>query len=262
MACFSIRYSGVCAIIPLARQFALEYAALFDGLLPALCRLGLPIPLGGTSNHFVRSDLERIGGWDAHNVTEDADIGIRMARAGLRVDVIASDTEEEAPETLGVWLRQRTRWHKGFIQTWAVHMRRPGRLLAEAGVFGFIGVNALIGGHVLSALLHPFCVALVAVAALQGSLFRMPESNWEMLVLAVAVFNLGAGYGSALVLAAVAAIRRGLAALVWQVALMPLYWLLVSVAVWRAFWQIARDPYGWEKTPHSPRPSGAQRRRC
>ncbi len=117
----------------IARQFMLEYAALFDALLPALERLGVPIPLGGTSNHFPRAVIEQLGGWDAYNVTEDADIGIRIARAGGRVRVLDSTTFEEAPESFAVWLPQRTRWMKGFMQTWLVHMRRPGQLLREVG---------------------------------------------------------------------------------------------------------------------------------
>lgn len=237
----------------LSRQFTLEYAALFEGLLPALSRLGLPIPLGGTSNHFRRQALERIGAWDAYNVTEDADLGVRIARAGLRVAVLASDTREEAPARFGVWIRQRTRWQKGFMQTWAVHMRRPLRALRELGPAGFIGVNAIVGGHVVSALLHPFCVGWLTLLAVEGSLFRTPDSKLEAVLLAVALFNFAAGYLSALALAAVAVVRRGESWLIWHLPLAPLYWLLVSAAAWRALWQAARDPYRWEKTPHAPR---------
>ena len=112
---------GVCAIIPLTRQFTVEYTALFDGILPALERLQLPVPLGGTSNHFPRAVLDAVGGWDPYNVTEDADLGIRLARAGWRVGVLSSTTWEEAPPTFRVWRGQRTRWLKGWMQT---HARR------------------------------------------------------------------------------------------------------------------------------------------
>lgn len=102
----------------LTAQFALEYAALFEGLLPALERLGLPIPLGGTSNHFPRAVLEDLGRWDPYNVTEDADLGLRLARAGLEVRMLDCQTWEEAPSSFRVWRGQRTRWLKGWMQTY------------------------------------------------------------------------------------------------------------------------------------------------
>lgn len=109
----------------LTRQFTVEYCALFDGLLPALDRLELPIPLGGTSNHFRASALNWLMAWDPFNVTEDADLGIRLARNGYRCAMLESTTYEEAPAGFMSWLRQRTRWLKGYMQTWLVHMRDP-----------------------------------------------------------------------------------------------------------------------------------------
>lgn len=108
--------SGVCAIIPFTRQFTVEYTVLFDCLLPVLERLQLPVPLGGTSNHFRREVLEGVGGWDPYNVTEDADLGIRLARRGWHVGVLRSTTWEEAPPTFRVWKGQRTRWLKGWMR--------------------------------------------------------------------------------------------------------------------------------------------------
>ncbi len=102
----------------LTRQFTIEYTALFDCILPTLERLDLPVPLGGTSNHFPRAVLEAVGGWDPFNVTEDADLGIRLARAGWQVGVLPSTTWEEAPPTFAVWRGQRTRWLKGWMQTY------------------------------------------------------------------------------------------------------------------------------------------------
>ncbi len=109
----------------MTRMFALDYAQWFDMLLPGLDRFGVPMPLGGTSNHFRTQVLRDIGGWDAFNVTEDADIGIRLAQLGYCVSMIPSTTYEEAPASLGPWLRQRSRWLKGHMQTWLVHMRDP-----------------------------------------------------------------------------------------------------------------------------------------
>jgi cellulose synthase/poly-beta-1,6-N-acetylglucosamine synthase-like glycosyltransferase len=98
------------------RQFTVEYTALFDCILPTLERLRLPVPLGGTSNHFPRAVLDAVGGWDPYNVTEDADLGIRLARAGWHVGVLNSTTWEEAPPTFRIWKGQRTRWLKGWMQ--------------------------------------------------------------------------------------------------------------------------------------------------
>ena len=109
----------------LTRQFAIEYAVLFRRLLPVLASLSLPLPLGGTSNHFRADILRDVGGWDPHNVTEDADLGLRLARIGYRTGVIDSETEEEANGALGNWMQQRARWLKGWMQTWLVHMREP-----------------------------------------------------------------------------------------------------------------------------------------
>jgi glycosyltransferase XagB len=125
----------------IARQFTIEYSALFDAVLPALARLGMPVPLGGTSNHFPRETLVACGGWDPCNVTEDADLGFRLARRGLRTAILASTTWEEAPVNLGQWVKQRTRWLKGWLQTYLVHTRQPFRLTAELGVRGALGVR-------------------------------------------------------------------------------------------------------------------------
>jgi cellulose synthase/poly-beta-1,6-N-acetylglucosamine synthase-like glycosyltransferase len=100
----------------LARYFTAEYAGQFDVVLPKLAALGLPLPLGGSSNHFRTVTLREVGGWDPHNVTEDADLGMRLARFGYRSGVVASSTYEEAPADIGRWLGQRTRWFKGWMR--------------------------------------------------------------------------------------------------------------------------------------------------
>lgn len=245
----------------IARQFMLEYAALFDAMLPALVWLHVPVPLGGTSNHFPRSALEKLGGWDAYNVTEDADLGIRIARLGGHVAVLSSTTYEEAPEQLGVWMKQRTRWLKGFMLTWLVHMRSPARLLRELGTMGFIGFNAFLGGIVLSALIHPIFLTFLAYEVATGQFMAPPESILGGTIMVLAVFNLVGGYISGMAVAALAASRRGLLRLLPHVVLMPVYWLLISAAAYRAALQLVRDPYLWEKTPHTPRKTSLGRRR-
>lgn len=230
--------------------FALEYAGLFDALLPGLSRTGLMFPLGGTSNHFRTAALDRIGGWDAWNVTEDADLGVRLARFGFRARVIASTTFEEAPNRPGAWIRQRTRWLKGYMLTWAVHMRNPGRLFRELGPLNFIAFNVFIGGVPLSALILPIFLAGVADQALDG-VWLVPGWNWlQALPYTIDGLNLIVGFGSAIVLAGIGADRRGLRRLSAWLPTVPLYWLLSSVAAWRAVWQLARAPFLWEKTAH------------
>jgi glycosyltransferase XagB len=244
----------------LTRQFTLEYSALFDGLLPALTRMGLPVPLGGTSNHFPRALLEQLGGWDPYNVTEDADVGLRIARAGWAVAMVRSTTWEEAPVAFRAWLYQRTRWMKGWMQTWLVHMRQPRRFARELGWKRFLGAQALMGGMVLSAIVHPLFYVLLAIEYAYGDLLAAPADGWDRAIWGIAAFNMIAGYGSAMLLAALAVIRRRRTWLLPHVALMPIYWLLISFASYRAAWQLLRQPFLWEKTEHRARPKTAPRR--
>jgi glycosyltransferase XagB len=235
------------------RQFTIEYTALFDCILPALERLQLPVPLGGTSNHFPRAVLDAIRGWDPYNVTEDADLGIRLAREGWHVGVLHSTTWEEAPPTFRIWKGQRTRWLKGWMQTYLVHMRRPGRLWRELGARRFVGFQVLMGGMILSALVHPWFYALLAYDLWQGRLLGVPDSVFGQWLLGIGIFNLIAGYVSAIALGTVAAARRGRLRLAAHALLMPVYWLAISYAAYRAFGQMIWAPFYWEKTEHAGR---------
>ena len=208
----------------LARLFTAEYAGLFDVLLPSLAAWRLPLPLGGSSNHFRIAVLRRIGAWDPYNVTEDADLGIRLARFGYRSTVISSTTYEEAPARFGPWLRQRTRW-----------------LIRELGLLNFIVFQLLVGGTVLAALVH----ALFAVE-LAFDLAR----DHSAAVLGLHAATLATGYLTSAALALIGLARRRLLGCAWVLLLMPLYWLLLSLAAWRALIQLIRDPYHWEKTEH------------
>ena len=138
----------------LTRLFTAEYAGLFDVFLPGLAARRLPLPLGGSSNHFRTAVVREIGAWDAYNVTEDADLGMRLFRFGYRTEVIDSTTYEEAPGQLLPWLRQRTRWFKGWMQTWLVHMRHPFQLARQLGISGFAVFQLVVGGTILAALVQ------------------------------------------------------------------------------------------------------------
>jgi cellulose synthase/poly-beta-1,6-N-acetylglucosamine synthase-like glycosyltransferase len=230
----------------LTRLYAAEYAGLFDVFLPGLAAWRLPLPLGGSSNHFRSFALRKVGAWDPFNVTEDADLGMRLARFGYRSTVIASTTYEEAPGSFGPWLRQRTRWFKGWMQTWWVHMRAPRRLARELGLSGFAVFQLLVGGTVLAALVHlvfalHFAVELAA-ATMNGAAFELfPQFHATMLV---------CGYLISAIIGLIGLTRRRLLDCAWAIALMPAYWLLLSLAAWRALAQLISNPYHWEKTDH------------
>ncbi len=234
----------------LAGQFTLEYMALFDGLLPALDWLRLPIPLGGTSTHFLTEVVRRAGGWDPHNVTEDADLGMRLARMGYTCRTIPSRTYEEAPFRLAMWVRQRTRWIKGWMQTLLVHTRQPVRLVREMGLMGSAAFVTLLGGTILSALVHPISLGIVGWQAMQGELMRLPGTAAGDALVAVSAGNLMLGYGGALLMIVVSAVRRRAWRLLPWTPLVPLYWLLISLAAYRALIQLLTDPHKWEKTEH------------
>lgn len=235
----------------LARMFELEYAALFRGVLPYLAARGRLLPLGGTSNHFRRSVLEDVGGWDPYNVTEDADLSVRLMRHGYRCGMISTMTREDAPERLRDWLPQRTRWFKGWMQTWIVHMRNPGRTRAQLGRRDFWLMQILFAGAIGSALVHPLMLGFVAWTLLAGG----RPFGMDMLpavLTSVDVASIVLGYVAFHLLAMQVASPGGLWHRLASLVTLPAYWVLHSAAAWRAVWQLYRDPFRWEKTDHAP----------
>ena len=232
----------------LTRMFTLDYALWFDQMLPGLERLNVPIPLGGTSNHFKIEVLRELHAWDPFNVTEDADLGIRLTQKGYRVGVVDSTTFEEASCHAGNWIRQRSRWMKGYMQTLLVHTRRPLHLMRTIGPLGFLGFVFFIGGTVLSGLLNPIFWLLYfvwLVAAFSGFEAVFPES-----LLFLSLFNLLAGNGALMFLNMLAPIRRGWLDLIPYGLTSFGYWVLISVATYKGLWQLLRNPFYWEKTQH------------
>lgn len=232
----------------LTRMFALDYALWFDQVLPGLERLAMPIPLGGTSNHFRLDVLRELHAWDPFNVTEDADLGIRIGQKGYRVGVVNSTTFEEASCQTGQWLRQRSRWIKGYMQTLLVHTRHPLQFALSAGPLGLLGFVFFIGGTVLAGLLNPlfwliYMIWLAAAAANFDVVF--PHS-----LLYLCLFNLLAGNGAFTYLIMLAPIRRGWLGLIPYSFTLFAYWILISLAAYKALWQLLRNPFFWEKTPH------------
>lgn len=232
--------------------FSLEYSGLFRILIPFLARTGMPIPLGGTSNHFRRAALEDVGGWDPHNVTEDADLGLRLCARGYKTGIIRSATLEVAPLTLGVWIRQRTRWLKGWAQTWLVVMRHPARTAGALGPLGFTVFQLMIAGMLVSALMHPlmfFFIALTLFSFAEGNITVAPHLHAALLW--VDIVNI---LGSYVVFGLIgwrgfSVYERTKVKVRWLL-LVPVYWLLMSFAGWRALVQLIRNAHLWEKTPH------------
>jgi cellulose synthase/poly-beta-1,6-N-acetylglucosamine synthase-like glycosyltransferase len=228
----------------LPAQFALEYALQFEVLQPALARFGAPFPLGGTSNHFRTSVLRRIGGWDAFNVTEDADLGFRLARGGYSLGVLNAPTWETAPQSMIEWLPQRTRWVKGYMQTFGVHTRGPNLLKPPS----FAALLATLGVSIASAFAHGPLAAWVLAALTFGiAAGRTPPIPLADLAL------LAAGWGAAGYAGYVGLKRAGLKVRLRDLLLAPAYWPLQSVAAGHALVQLVRRPYHWDKTPHAPR---------
>ncbi|MEN6542499.1 glycosyltransferase family 2 protein [Parvibaculum sp.] len=232
----------------LTRQFAIEYSSFFDLLLPTLAKLGMPVPLGGTSTHFRTSLLKEAGAWDPYNVTEDADLGMRFALLGLRTGIIRSTTQEEANCELNNWLRQRSRWIKGWLQTYFVRMRRPLTLYRALGLRGFIGFQIVIGGFSLSSLVHPLFYLAAFYSIASG---RQPHDFLEnMPVTAFNVAVLVSGFGTTMLAGMAATATRGLKPLVLETLMMPAYWLLISAGAYKALLQFVLRPFHWEKTDH------------
>jgi cellulose synthase/poly-beta-1,6-N-acetylglucosamine synthase-like glycosyltransferase len=240
----------------LTRWFTVEYAAWFDLNLPGLSALGTFIPLGGTSNHFVTRRLREMLGWDAYNVTEDCDLGVRIYRGGWKSRMLDTTTWEEACGSLRFWIRQRTRWLKGYMQTYLVHMRRPLRLIRQMGLANFLHFQLLVGGIVFCFLISPvfwFLTLLwfVARPEVLTTFFPLP-------VFAVGGICLFAGNFVFAYVGALACYRRGHFDLVKYAIVSPAYWVLMSYSGWRAFFQFFSNPFRWEKTRHGLFDGGAQ----
>ncbi|WP_269931066.1 glycosyltransferase family 2 protein [Aminobacter sp. HY435] len=233
----------------IANMFGFEYAALFRGLLPWLASNRLLLPLGGTSNHFRREVLEEVGGWDPFNVTEDADLGLRLARNGYRCETLTRPTREDAPEELRAWHNQRVRWFKGWIATWLVHMRNPRELARQLHPVSFVVAQLLFAGMVLSSLMH-LALLLTLAALVVQIVFDQPWGLWQTRLVALDVISVILGYFCFLFLGWLVLgrkERRGF----WKLCLFtPVYWTMLSLAAWSAVFELWRRPHHWAKTPH------------
>ncbi|MFS8857731.1 glycosyltransferase [Synechococcus sp. H55.7] len=232
----------------LTRMFTLEYSYWFDYLLPGLETLKMPIPLGGTSNHFRTDRLRELQGWDPFNVTEDADLGIRASQHGYTVGVINSTTYEEANCALKNWIRQRSRWIKGYMQTWLVHNRNPLRSLRKLGLKNWLAYQFFIGGSFFTFLTSPIMWLLFFYWLLTRA--HWLQNIFPSWLIYLGLFNLLVGNAIGIYLNLVAVFRRGYYDLAFYALLNPIYWQLHSMAAYMALWQLFTKPFYWEKTIH------------
>ena len=229
----------------LTRQFTLEYAVLFHVWVPFLVRLGLPFPLGGTSNHMRRTPLDAIDGWDAYNVTEDADLSFRLAANGHKIGFIHPPTQEEAVSNLRSWHFQRARWIKGYIQTWDVHMSAP---FAPGGLIGalrFFTLQLTLGFTLLAALFYAPVLMGLPIISLFFWLFGLPvEISMTYSLTFLFSISMGCFIGAS------GALRANKAELIPHTLTMPLYWLLLFSPALRAFSELKSNRFHWHKTQH------------
>ncbi len=231
----------------LARCFTVEYATWFRVMLPGLERLGLAIPLGGTTLFFRRDILEKLGGWDAHNVTEDADLGIRLTRHGYRTEIIDTVTQEEANARAWPWVKQRSRWLKGYAITYVVHMRNPVQLWRDLGAWRFFGVQVLFGGTISQFLLAPllwsFWLMLIGIPHPLDGVLSQPVA----IGLACA-FLLSEVIGISVSALAVATAKKP--ELVKWAPTLHFYFPLAALAAYKGVFELATKPFYWDKTSH------------
>jgi cellulose synthase/poly-beta-1,6-N-acetylglucosamine synthase-like glycosyltransferase len=232
----------------LTRMFTLEYSYWFDYMLPGLDTLDIPIPLGGTSNHFKMDALIELGAWDPFNVTEDADLGVRAYAKGYKVAIINSTTYEEANNDPINWIRQRSRWIKGYMQTYLVHMRNPAELVRKIGWKGFMGFNFFIGATSATFLVYPLLLAIfICYLVFDFSTIHSLFPDW---VLFMAIFNLMVGNILMIYVNMMAVFKRRYFELILFAIANPVYWLMHSAAAYMGLYQLITNPFYWEKTNH------------
>jgi cellulose synthase/poly-beta-1,6-N-acetylglucosamine synthase-like glycosyltransferase len=231
----------------LTKWFSIEYANWYEFYLQGLDWIEAPIPLGGTSNHFRKKGLDELGRWDPYNVTEDADIGIRLARQNLKTEMIDTYTYEEATLTAKSWVIQRSRWFKGHLQTYLVHMREPRKLFKELGAEKFFKFQLTFGTSVFIPLINPILWAILAMTLASPMAFAWLIPSYLQ---PLCLFNLIVGNLSYLAIYVVACAKLKKYRNIPYALAMPVYWALHSLASWRGFIQLIRNPFYWDKTSH------------
>ena len=243
----------------LTKQFTIEYTALFESKLPHLMKINTPIPLGGTSNHFKKDMLEKIMLWDPYNVTEDADLGIRIFRLGYKTGIVDSITWEEANCKLHNWIRQRSRWMKGYMQTWLINMRHPIKLLKEIGLRNFVLLQAMLLERGFIGLMLP--VIYIVLIAYILNLFGVIEQVFsnavvittlvDYLVLSIIYKLVDIKVVKNVITNKKERVSKYLDNSILRSSFYScFYWSLYTIAGNKALWQLISRPFYWEKTVH------------
>lgn len=232
----------------ITKSFTIEYAMWFSFFLPGLVSLNAPIPLGGTSNHFRRGALRALGGWDPFNVTEDCDLGIRMFREGYRVKVLESVTLEEANSDFVNWVKQRSRWYKGYLQSFLIHLRSPAEVTKEMGPKGVLHLCSFVGATPILAVLNPVFWVMTVVWFVAHPAFLVEIFPAPVYYAGLTLWSFGNFLLWYLTLLTARHLHRE--GLVMTALLVPLYWVMMSMAAVKAAWQLVVTPSFWEKTVH------------
>lgn len=235
----------------LTRLFTAEYSLWFDLILPGIQSISGPIPLGGSSNHFHRKYLEELKAWDSFNVTEDCDLGIRLAKKGYSTAIIQSTTYEEATENFNKWFWQRTRWIKGYLQTYLVHMRRPNEFFGNGKRSDLITFQFIVGGKIALMYINPIMWFLtICYFILRNQIGSQFGTFFPTPILYMGLFSLFIGNFLYLYYYMVGCARREYWSLVNFVILVPVYWLMMSAAAYVALYKLLTEPHYWAKTSH------------
>lgn len=243
----------------LTKWFTQEYSMWFELLLVGIMQMKTPIPLGGTSNHFKINFLREVGAWDPFNVTEDADLGVRLFKKGYKTAVMDSRTWEEANSRLGNWIRQRSRWIKGYMQTWLVHMRHPIELYKSLGLEGFIGYQAMVLGTPILPIINPFFWLMIVWWYITKDLWirsLFPGAFYYIAAIQLFFGNFMFTYTNTVGMywvirdCALKEKQPFSYGLIKYALLTPIYWMLMSVAAYKALFQLIKNPFYWEKTDH------------
>jgi len=235
----------------LTKLFTAEYSLWFDLTLTGLQSIDAPIPLGGTSNHFRVTELKKLKGWDPFNVTEDCDLGIRLAKRGYKTKIINSTTYEEANSNLLNWIRQRSRWIKGYIQTYFVHMRKPGEFIATLKKPDVLTFQLIVGTKVLSVFINPFMwLTTISYFLFRPEVGTIIESFYPSYILYLGVFCLIFGNFIYIYYYMIGLAKRNHFEIIKYVFLIPFYWWGMSIAAWKALYEMVYRPHYWAKTVH------------
>ena len=235
----------------LTRWFTVEYSLWFDLMLPGMQQMKLPLPLGGTSNHFRTEILRQVGAWDPFNVTEDCDLGLRLAHSGLKTTMLDSTTYEEANSQVKNWVRQRSRWIKGYLLTYLVYMRQPLRYLRQGRLREFLSLQLVIGGKTQVLFVNPLMWLMLAIYfPLHSFLLNVYHIFFPTSILYMSAICLFAGNFFYLYTLLIGSMKRGHFDLIKWALFVPIYWAMMSIAAFMALFQLIFKPHYWEKTKH------------